>query len=177
MIYIVNIMNILKESSRLLLRKFQLKDAKDFYNLNNDVEVLKYTGDKAFASEEEAKIFIFNYDHYKKYGYGRWSIIRKNDNVYLGFCGLKWHPQKHEVDIGFRILKKYWGMGYATEAARASLELGLEKFGLRSYVGRTRVENIASQKVLEKLGFVYDFSFEEENCKWHQYKLELHDGF
>ncbi|MBB6460123.1 GNAT family N-acetyltransferase [Flammeovirga kamogawensis] len=106
------------ETKRLLLQEFSKDDAKGFFELNNDIDTLKYTGDTSFQSIEAAEIFIKECKHYTDYGFGRWSIRIKSNNEFIGFCGLKYSPLKQEIDIGFRIMKKYWKQGYATEAAK-----------------------------------------------------------
>ncbi|MFK7785837.1 MAG: GNAT family N-acetyltransferase [Crocinitomicaceae bacterium] len=151
---------MIAETQRLTLRELQQDDADHFYELNNDPEVLKYTGDKAFKSIEEARDFLTNYSHYKENGYGRWAVIRKEDHAFLGWCGLKLNEEGY-VDIGFRIFRKYWGKGYATEAAQRSIELGFEKFGLREIIGRTANENKGSFRVLEKVGMTF---FKNDEC-------------
>ena len=92
---------------------------------------------------------------------GRWAVIRKKDDAFLGWCGLK----KHEdgmVDLGFRLMKKYWNKGYATEAAKACVDHGFNTLGLKEIIGRAAQENMASINVLEKCGM--DF-WKEDECK------------
>ncbi len=153
------------ESERLYLRELTLDDAENMYRLNNDVEVLKFTGDVPFSSVEAAKIFLKNYESYKRYGFGRWAVIKKSDEKFIGWCGLKYSPNTDEYDIGFRFLKKYWNKGFATESAKACVEFGFRKFEMKVIVGRAMKENICSIRVLEKIGLIYvkpfDFDGEE----------------
>ena len=72
--------------------------------LNNDSEVIKYTGDKAFPSEKAARQFLENYTAYKDYGLGRYAVIHKQSTAYLGWCSLKYDPIENEYDIGFRLI-------------------------------------------------------------------------
>ena len=152
------------ETERLYLREITEDDAESAYQLNLDEDVIKYTGDASFHDIDTARTFIKNYDHYLKYHFGRWAVIRKTDETFLGWCGLKYIPELDEIDIGFRFFKKFWNKGYATESAIACLELGFHKFNLQQIVGRARKENIASIKVLEKIGLHYwkDFDFDGE---------------
>ena len=143
------------ETERLLLREFTPDDALDVFNLNDDYEVIRYTGDVGFKSVEAARTFLINYNHYQLYGFGRWACILKSDKQVLGWCGLKFMPEKGEYDLGYRFSKKYWGHGYATEAARASLHYGFTTLGLLEIVGRAAKANLASIRVLEKLGMKY----------------------
>ncbi len=145
-------MKIFLESPRLLLRQFEIADAPEMLLLNSDLEVIQFTGDNLFNNIEEAEQLIRNYDQYRNYRMGRLTVILKNTNEYLGWCGLKYNEDIKEVDLGFRFHKKYWGRGYATEAAIACLNYGFEKLKLKRIIGRALKENIASIRVLEKAG-------------------------
>ncbi len=147
-------MKHLIETSRFYLREKQLSDAKDMYLLNAEPEVLKYTGDFAFKNEAEALAFIKGYDHFQKHGFGRWVIVDKNSNEYLGWCGLKRHANGM-VDLGYRIKKEHWGKGIATEAATACLDYGFNSLTLETIVGRSAKANIASIRILEKIGMKF----------------------
>lgn len=146
---------IIFETPRLLLREMTPEDAENAYILNLDTEVLRYTGDDPFESVEEAREFLEKYESYEKYGFGRWAVILKETGEYLGWCGLKYTPELDEFDIGYRLMKKFWGKGYATEAAEACLNLGFNQFGMKTIVGRAMPENEASVRVLEKIGLTY----------------------
>lgn len=149
------------ETERIYLREFELTDAEAMFQLNDDWDVIKYTGDPAFSSEEEALEFLQNYDDYKRNGMGRWAVITKNTNQFIGWCGLKRHDNGM-VDIGFRFFKTQWGKGYATEAARATLEYGFKTLNTPEIIGRAARENQASLKVLNKLGMTF---WKDDNCK------------
>ena len=143
------------QTERLYLREFHPDDAFFFYTLNEDPEVLKYTGDAPFSSLQDARLFLEGYDQYQKYGLGRWAVIDKTSEEYLGWCGLKYSPELNETDLGFRFFRKYWGQGYATEAAQACIQHGFEQLQLEMIVGRAMSANIASVKVLEKAGMKF----------------------
>jgi len=160
--------NCIFETPRLLLREFREEDAPYFFDLNEDPEVVRYTGDPPFASLEDARRFLKDYDQYEKYGYGRWAVLIKGQSqggppAWAGWCGLKYIPELDETDIGFRFFRRYWGRGYATESARACLEYGFGQLGLKQVVGRVMKDNKASIRVLEKIGMEFwkEFDFEE----------------
>ena len=79
-------MHKIAETKRLILRELMPSDAESFYDLNADPAVLRYTGDQAFASTEEAKTFLLNYEDYRRNGFGRWAVIH---NDWLSFLRLK----------------------------------------------------------------------------------------
>lgn len=155
-------MKYIIETERLYLRELNVKDAVSFYNLNLDEDVLKFTGDKPFKSIKSSKMFLENYDQYNKYGIGRWAVINKNNQEFLGWCGLKFTEKNKEYDIGFRFFKKHWNKGYATESAQSCIDYGLNKLKLKEIIGRAMKENQASIQVLKKIGLKYyrDFDFE-----------------
>lgn len=148
------------ETQRLILREMMPADDHNLYALNRDPEVIKYTGDPAFQNVAEARSFLENYDQYRKYGFGRWAVVRKSDGAFLGWCGLKYDASIDETDIGFRFGKKYWNQGFATESAKASLTYGFDKLARETIVGRAMKENTASVKILEKLGMQFDREFD-----------------
>lgn len=147
---------IIFETARLLLREFSPEnDAAGFFELNNDPEVLRYTGDAPFDNEEAARLFLENYHQYRLHGYGRWSTILKETGEFLGWCGLRFMDDLGDADVGFRLHRRHWGQGYATEAARASVLYGFKELQLPAIVGRAAKENTASIRVLEKIGLQY----------------------
>jgi [ribosomal protein S5]-alanine N-acetyltransferase len=156
------------ETERLYLREFIHEDASDLLALNNDKEVIKYTGDKPFKDLRDAQDFIKDYKYTfihsnQQRRIGRWAMIRKADNAFIGWCGLKYLDTLKETDLGFRLDQKFWGQGYATEAAIACINFGFQELKLSEIVGRAMKENLASIRVLEKCGMKYrnDFVFAE----------------
>lgn len=139
------------ETARLFLREWHAGDAEAMYGLNADSEVLRYTGDVPFASVEEARVFIEGYDQYQRHGIGRWAVITRAEQRFIGWCGLKQHSNGL-VDLGFRFYASVWGRGYATEAAQASLQYGHHQLGIKRIVGRASSDNLASHRILEKIG-------------------------
>lgn len=168
-------MKIILETKRTFLRVITADDFENAYLLNLDPDVIKYTGDSSFDSIEKAREFLENYDHYKKYGFGRWAVINKIDHQFIGWCGLKFTQELNEFDIGFRFFKKYWNMGYATETAKACIDLGFDTFGITEIVGRAMKENISSIKVLEKIGLVFSEPFDFDGQEGVIYKIKKVD--
>ena len=142
------------ETPRLILREFALKDAQRMWELNADPEVIKFTGNEPFESVEAAKEFLRNYTHYCKWGYGRWAVVDKRRDLFIGWCGLK-RNEEHWIDIGFRFFRDEWDKGFATEAAMACLNYGFVDLRMDEIVGRSSIENKASIRVLEKIGMEF----------------------
>ncbi|MFT5822088.1 MAG: ribosomal-protein-alanine N-acetyltransferase [Crocinitomix sp.] len=146
--------SVILTTSRLLLREFHEMDATSFYQLNKNIEVMRYTGDLVFESVAASRKFIDSYTAYADSGFGRWTVILKETNEFLGWCGLKKHPDGM-VDLGYRFHQKHWGKGYATEAAQACISHGFKELGIKEIIGRTARLNLASVRVLEKIGMKY----------------------
>jgi ribosomal-protein-alanine N-acetyltransferase len=142
------------ETNRLVLRELDINDSENFFNLNSDPEVLKYTGDLPFSSIFDAEKFLINYSDYRKNEFGRWAVILKETESFIGWSGLKLN-EENLVDIGFRFFKKEWGKGYATESARAVLDYGFNTLKLNEIIGRASKNNISSIRVLEKLNMTF----------------------
>ena len=152
-----NEVNILIETERLLLREITLDDKEDLFRLHSDPEVQKYTGEPVVRSLEEIENAIERrIVHYKKYGFGRWATILKSGNHFVGWAGLAYLPEFDVVDLGYRFLAEYWGLGIATEASKAILEYGFNQLGLKEIVAIAVKENKASIRVMEKVGMEFD---------------------
>lgn len=157
--------NPIIETERTFLRPLTVDDAGNFYRLNLDDEVVKYTGDDPFEDVASARRFLEAYDQFEKYGVGRWAVIDNAENTFIGWCGLKYSPDMDEYDIGFRFFRKYWNKGYASETAKACIAYGFRELKLNRIVGRAMKGNVASVKVLEKIGltFLKPFNFDEQH--------------
>ncbi|MDA3613413.1 GNAT family N-acetyltransferase [Polluticaenibacter yanchengensis] len=160
------------ETDRILLRELTPADAASFYQLNLNPNVIKYTGNSAFNSIEDAKRFLENYTDYELNGYGRWAVINKEAGKFIGWCGLKFEATDNETDIGFRFFEEEWYKGYATESAKACLNYGFEKLHLKRIVGRAMKENTNSINVLEKIGLSYEKDILLNGMKAVLYKIE-----
>lgn len=159
-------------TQRLILRELTPDDAQFAFELNNDPEVVRYTGDGAFESVEEARAFLENYSDYKRNGFGRWGVVLKSTGALIGWCGLKRDSETGEVDLGYRFFRSCWNQGFATEAGKACLEIAPE-LGINEVVARANKANPASWRVMEKLGFSYVEDFEEDDAIWVLYRISF----
>jgi [ribosomal protein S5]-alanine N-acetyltransferase len=143
-------MNTLFQSERLLFRQFTPADAELLYTLNNDPEVVKYVHEPATTKENAADIITnIILPQYEK-RLGRWAVHLKFTEEFIGWAGLKYIAEKDIIDLGYRFKKKYWGKGYATEAARTCISYGFAHLGLTRIIAQAHVENTASINVIEK---------------------------
>ena len=150
-------MNIVIETERLLLREITQDDKEGLFRLHSDPMVQKYTGDPLVESLEEMEQAIqTRISDYGKYGYGRWATFLKNGMHFIGWAGLAYLPEFDAIDLGYRFLPEYWGLGIATEASRAILSHGFDTLKLRKVVAIAMKENKASIRVMEKVGMEFD---------------------
>ena len=158
-------------TDRLVLRRFCAQDAAPLFEMNSDPEVLRYTGDEPFPDVSAAADFIRNYSHYRDHVFGRWAVTSRESGEFMGFCGLRYSEDSGEVDLGFRLFRRYWARGIATEAARAALQAGFEQFQLGEITGRAMRENLPSITVLQKLGMRFRELAEEKELFWLIYAI------
>ena len=158
-------MHIIFETPRLILRRFTEADAPLIFQLNSDPDIVKYVHERVLQSEDEARTIITNIilTQYEK-KLGRWAMFSKAGNDFIGWCGLKHLPEKGEIDLGYRLNKKYWGKGYATESATHTLEYGFNVLQIPLITGKAHTENIASLKILEKIGMKFIGEEIEDEC-------------
>ena len=88
----------------------------------------------------------------------------------IGWCGLKYHPESQLVDLGYRLYRTQWGKGYATEAARLSIQYGFETLRLKRIVAHVHRDNVASHQVALKCGMIFkkDFLYEGQPARLYE---------
>lgn len=159
---------IFVETERLLLGEILPSDAEGMFELDADEEVHRYVSDAVVKSvEESAAIIAMIRMQYRDNGIGRWAVIDKSTQNFLGWAGLKLdkstvNNHTNFYDLGYRLLRKYWGNGIATEAAHASLLYGFEVLGLSHIYAEADSNHKASRKVLEKAGLRYIETFDDD---------------
>lgn len=163
-------MHLIK-TERTLLRPFTFEDSHALFKLNQDPDVLKFTGDVPFVSLEEVIYFIEHYYSTQPSGLGRMAVIDKTTDQFLGWCGLKYKSELNEYDLGFRFFKSYWGQGFATEVSLACLDYGFQHFNLPAIVGRAMEQNAASIRVLQKIGMHFSKCIFEKGVAWQVYEI------
>ena len=157
-------MNVFLETERLLLRQFTHDDVDNLYHLDSDPEVMRYVTGGATTPREEVEhgdlpAFMRYYDRCD--GYGFWAAIDKTSDRFLGWFHLR--PQEgdpvDQPELGFRLRREVWGMGYATEGARALIRKGFTDLGAQRVVAMAFRDNLASCRVMEKSGMTLTRAF------------------
>jgi RimJ/RimL family protein N-acetyltransferase len=141
------------ETKRLKLREFTEDDVDSLAAIFADHETMKFypaTKDR----EETVRWIEKNVERYKKYGFGLWAVVRKDNDEFIGDCGITMQniDGEEKPEIGYHIRRDYWGQGYATEAASACKEHAFNKLGLEEAFSYMRSDNLASRRVAEKIG-------------------------
>ncbi len=169
-------MKIHIETKRLLIRDLEKFDAKGIFDLDSDPEVHKYLGKKPIKTIREAEEIInFIRSQYRDNGIGRWAVIDKKTNDFIGWTGLKYEQQLRDnisyYDLGYRLRKKYWGNGIATETAIESLKYGFNELDVNEICAAADLGNIASNKVLRKIGLRFIETIDVDGVPHNWYKI------
>jgi RimJ/RimL family protein N-acetyltransferase len=174
-------MTIFANTDRTILREITIEDVDPFFEMDSDPEVHKYLGTRPVENKGQI-IETIHYvrQQYIDNGIGRWAIVDKLTSEFIGWTGLKlvkevMNKQTNYYDLGYRLIKRYWGQGYATETARASLAYGFEKLNLNEIIATVNCENAPSNHVVSKLGFTLYETFYLHELKHNWYKINKTD--
>ena len=169
------------ETDRLILRELLETDVDGIYELDSDPRVHTYLGNKPIKTKDKAaQIVHFVRKQYRELGIGRFAAIEKSSGDFIGWSGLKFNTGAKEAlngkqdfyDIGYRLIPRYWGKGYATESSLAALKYGFEKLKIDTICGAAEDANSASNKILKKIGlqFINEFIYEGKPVNWYELK-------
>jgi len=157
------------ETKRLIINKFDASDIDAWALIESDPKVREFVDNKALTFSEAKSYVLENIESYKINGYGRYAVRYKLNKNLVGMCGFL--NDELGIDFGYRYSRETWGQGIGTEAAQAVIKYGLTELVLRSIVAGVLPENIASDKILIKLGFIFEeqIYFMGKLCK--KYKM------
>ncbi len=171
------------ETKHLILRDILPTDVNGIYELDSNPIVHEYLGKNPITKMSQAIDSIESVrNQYRERGIGRFAAIEKSSGDFIGWSGLKFNTGDKEVigtkrdfiDIGYRLIPRYWGKGYATESSVALLDFGFKELNYDIIYGAAEIGNIASNKILRKIGlhFQEQFPFEGELINWYELKKE-----
>lgn len=175
---IKNSVKIFAETERLILREIIPSDIDGMFELDSDPEVHKYLGNKPVTEREQiSNVINFIRQQYTDNGIGRWAIIDKKTNHFIGWTGLKFvtdltNNHKNYYDLGYRLIKKYWGQGIAIETAIASLNFAFEQLKAGEVYAMADCENDGSNKILKKVGLNFIERFDLDGIEHNWYKID-----
>lgn len=169
-------MNIIIETERLLLREILPSDDKGMFRLDSNPNVHKFLGNNPVKSIEESRKLITNIrNQYLENGIGRYAVILKETNDFIGWCGIKYitEPENGYInfyELGYRFIEEYWGKGYGYESAKAWLEYGFKTMKIQTMYASANTKNSGSRKILEKIGMQQknEFNWNGIPCIWYE---------
>ena len=146
------------ETDRLLLRPFTYEDAEDVFTCwESDPDVARYMFWTSHNDIEKTKEWLaFEVGQIEKEDWYRFALVLKKSGELIGTGLIYFEEEVSSWEIGYNLGKKYWGMGYTTEAMRRIISFAKEELGITEFVGRYAKENPDSGKVMEKLGFQFE---------------------
>jgi len=163
-------------TERLMLRKLTEEDVDNIFLLDSNPDVMKYVGVSPITEKEESAKMVDNIlNQYKNNGTGRLAVIENESNQFIGWCGIKLLTDevngfKNVYELGYRFLPKFWGKGYATESAIASLDFGFNQLNADKIYAYADIGNESSNHILSKLGFENKGTFFDKGdiCNWYE---------
>ena len=166
------------ETERLLLREMLTTDDAGMFELDSNPEVHRYLGNRPVKNIDESLVYIENLrKQYIENGIGRWAVILKETNEFIGWSGIKLikdsiNNHQNFYEIGYRFIQKHWGKGYATEAGLAFVDYAFNEMKVDALYAYADAGNSASRNILEKLGLQYvnSFEYESEEEVWYEMK-------
>jgi ribosomal-protein-alanine N-acetyltransferase len=160
------------ETNRLLVEYLRKEDLPEFYEMQGNPNVMRYTGSPT-QKLEEARLDldrVIGYYKRENNGFWVWAVRQKLDNSFLGTCAII-VDENNSGEIGYRLLEHYWGNGYGLEITQGLVQHGFNKMQLDELVAYVNVENVPSVRILEKsdFEFVKEYFNEEEGCTDRMY--------
>jgi len=141
---------------RLLLRHLEAQDFAIFHQILGDPRVGKWLGNKhGFTLADSKALWDEIFLSWEEEGMGPWAVVSQQDEVLMGYCGLRFSEEFEEIELMYALHPDYWGQGYMTEAAGKVLQTGFEELKLLEIFSFTLPENIASLRVMEKIGMEF----------------------
>lgn len=153
------------ETNRLVLRQLTVDDSENWFKNLSDDEVAVLIGMEPLENVEDSKSIINSFiDRYEKKNGMAWAIILKEDESFIGTCSYE-KIDSHNLsgEIGYDLLKKYWGHGFMAEALSAIIDYGVASLRLNRIEAHTAAINSASRNLLRRLGFFEEGIFRESS--------------
>ena len=147
------------ENERLLLRGWERRDREPFARLNSDAQVMESMPGPLSSAESDLLADRIE-EHFREHGFGLYAVELRKERRFIGFLGLAIPRfQAHFtpcVEIGWRLSADCWGVGLATEGAKAVARHAFESLGLEAFVSFTVPANLGSRRVMEKIGMTHN---------------------
>jgi len=139
------------ETQRLVLRAWRDSDLDAYAAISADPEVMRFLGGPQ-ARPDAWRAMASMLGHWVLRGHGMWAAERKSDGALIGRIGVQRPEGWPAIEIAWTLGRQYWGVGYATKAAKASMDWGFENLSVPKLVSLIDPENFPSQNVAKRLG-------------------------
>ena len=148
----------LPETDRLTIRHLTKEDKNALLPILGDAEVMKFSSTGPLSEEQIDEWLDERLEEYEHPGFAPWAVVNKDEDKLIGFCGFNGVDLDGQVEIEllYRFAKAYWGQGYASEAAEASKDFGMNKLAFNRIIAIISPENERSLRVAEKLEMSYE---------------------
>ncbi len=144
---------LILETERLILRRITHDDLEELLQIWGDAETMSLFP-KTLNRQEMSEWIDRNLKRYEDFGHGIWAVILKADGVFIGDCGLVIQEVDgvQELEVGYHFNKRFWGQGFAAEAARGCMNYAFYQMNARRIISMIRPENLPSRRVAERNG-------------------------
>jgi [ribosomal protein S5]-alanine N-acetyltransferase len=172
-------MELILETERLIMRQILPEDAQNIFDLDNNPNVMKYLGGKTVTNinviHDKINRIRIEYDKYK---IGRFAIILKETNEFIGWSGIQFVTEEENnhinyYDLGYRLNEKFWEKGYGYESALPWVDYANNVMKIETLNAGAHIENIGSNKILQKLGMTFINEYDWEGNPWYWYDLNF----
>jgi [ribosomal protein S5]-alanine N-acetyltransferase len=171
--------NTIFETDRLIMKPIETSDTNGLFRLDNNANVMKYLGNKIVTDIQYIHDKIDRIQNeYQKYNIGRFSVFLKENNEFIGWSGIQFVTEEENnhinyYDLGYRLLEEHWGKGYGYECALPWVNYAKETMKIDVLTAGAHVDNIGSNKILQKVGMHFVNEYNWKGNPWNWYEMEL----
>lgn len=145
-------------TERLRLRPLRMDDISDVFEYASNSDIATYTVWEPHETIQDSELFVQSIlNQYEREEVAAYGIEFKEERKVIGTCGFIMHDeQSHKAELAYALSPKYWGRGFAIEAAKAWVKYGFEQLNLNRIEAGCHAGNISSEKVMKRLGMQYE---------------------
>lgn len=145
------------DTPRLRLRPFRPDDFEAYAAMCADTEVMRYVGERGVLGREDAwRQMAMLAGHWQLRGFGMWAVEERETGAFVGRVGLHYPEGWPDREVGWALARRFWGLGYATEAGRAAIEVAFGRLGWQRIISLIDPANVRSMRLAERLGERWD---------------------
>jgi len=167
------------ETKNLIIREILPSDVDGIFELDSNPEVHRYMGGHVLNNKKEAEDRIQHIrQQYIDNGIGRWAVIEKKSGDFIGWTGIKLEDIEtngfiNYYDLGYRFIPRYWGKGYGFESTLDSFNHIVKMLDLKKVCGAAHIDNIGSNRILQKVGlkFINEFIYDGAKHNWYEINI------